>query len=99
MTIAIVGVGETDFAFADPRPASAMALDAIRPAEDSRSGLHRDVGLAGSGTVGAPQLARMAIESGLADVVVFYFTINQSSGPTWFVIASRSSEKLRMPST
>lgn len=107
--------------------------------------------MAGSGTVGAPQPARMAIESGLADVVVFYFTINlsrlgsggaysfhvadpakaslerrgcptssgwhrlaascaagasiachasrKSSSVTWFVIASRSSEKLRMPST
>jgi acetyl-CoA acetyltransferase len=36
------------------------------------------IGLAGSGTVGAPSLARMAIESGQADVVVAYFTLNLS---------------------
>jgi acetyl-CoA acetyltransferase len=32
MTVAIVGVGETDYAFRDPRPPGAMALDAVRRA-------------------------------------------------------------------
>ena len=36
------------------------------------------LGIAGSGTVGAPALARMAIESGEASVVVSYYSINLS---------------------
>lgn len=112
MTIAIVGVGETEYAFKDPRPPAAMAVDAVRraiadaglvasdvdgviteaitvapvaPVDEvaTRAGI-RDrrftgyLGLAGSGTVGAPMLARMAIESGEADVVVVYYAINLS---------------------
>ena len=112
MTIAIVGVGETDYTFKDPRAPAAMAVDAIRRALDDAGLAAADVdgvltegltvapvapvdevatrlgirerpftayfGLAGSGTVGAPMLARMAIESGEASVVVMYFAINLS---------------------
>ncbi len=112
MAVAIVGVGETDYAWKDPRPVPALALDACRraiadagltPAEvdgfvteahsmvtrapvdeiATRLGV-RDrrytaaIGLAGSGTVGAALLARQAIESGLAEVVVVYYAINLS---------------------
>jgi acetyl-CoA acetyltransferase len=112
MTIAIVGVGETDYAWKDPRPPAAMALDAVRRALDD-AGLRASdvdgfviealtlphtapvdeisqrlgltdrpftayVGLAGSGTVGAPLVARMAIESGQASVVVMYYAISLS---------------------
>jgi hypothetical protein len=35
-------------------------------------------GIAGAGTVGAPVLARLAIEAGLAEVVVSYYAINLS---------------------
>lgn len=112
MAIAIVGVGETDYSFKDPRTPSAMALDAVRRALDDagldasavdrfaieaitvpptapvdeishRLGLSDRpftayVGLAGSGTVGAPMVARMAIESGRASVVVMYYAISLS---------------------
>jgi acetyl-CoA acetyltransferase len=112
VTIAIVGVGETDPSFADGRPAAAMALEAIRRALDdagirpsdvdgfiSEAGTSgasmpideiarhlgvRDrtfsasIGIAGSGTVGAPVIAKAAIEAGLADVVVFYYAIDLS---------------------
>lgn len=110
--IAIVGVGETSPRFADTRPPSALALDAIRlaladagvdaaevdgfvteansmpttaPADLIAQRLGVDerrfsasLGLAGSGNVGAPILARAAIESGAADVVVCYYAINLS---------------------
>jgi hypothetical protein len=36
MAIAIVGVGETDYSFNDPRTPSAMALDAVRRATQLR---------------------------------------------------------------
>jgi len=41
MTIAIVGVGETDYSWKDPRPVAALALDATRRALD-------DAGLTGA---------------------------------------------------
>jgi acetyl-CoA acetyltransferase len=112
MSIAIVGVGETDYAWKDPRPPAALAIDAVRRALDDAGLTGADVdgfvtegytlahnaptdlvaerigvkdrafaatmGIAGSGTVGAPQLARLAIESGLASVVVSYYAINLS---------------------
>ena len=37
------------------------------------------LGIAGSGTVGAPIMAELAIEAGLADVVVSYYGINLSA--------------------
>jgi acetyl-CoA acetyltransferase len=41
-----------------------------------------NIGIAGSGTVGAPMLAEMAIESGRASVVLSYYSINLSKrGP------------------
>jgi acetyl-CoA acetyltransferase len=113
MTIAIVGVGETDYQWADPRPVAALALDATRRALDDAGLSGQDVdgfvieamtmgeeapadqiaqrlgvrnrtfstslGIAGSGTVGAPIVAELAIEAGLADVVVSYFGINLST--------------------
>jgi acetyl-CoA acetyltransferase len=112
MTIAIVGVGETDYAWKDPRPPVALAIEAVRRALDDAGLTGADVdgfvtesytlahnapvdqvaerigvkdrlftahaGIAGSGTVGAPLLARMAIESGQASVVVSYYAINLS---------------------
>lgn len=115
MTIAIVGVGETEYALKDPRPPSALALEAVRraladagidptdvdgfvteanrmphaaPADEiaQRLGVKErrftaHLGLAGSGNVGAPLLARGAIESGLAEIVVVYYAISLSSRP------------------
>ena len=112
MAVAIVGVGETDYAWKDARPVPALALDACRRAVADAGLVPADVdgfvveahsmvtrapvdeiaprlgvrdrrytaaiGLAGSGTVGAALLARQAIESGLADVVVAYYAINLS---------------------
>jgi acetyl-CoA acetyltransferase len=110
MTIAIVGVGETDYAWKDPRTPAAMAVDAVHRALADAGLTGADVdgivtesytlrapadlvaahigmrerpfsahlGIAGSGTVGAPGLARMAIESGEASVVVSYYAINLS---------------------
>jgi acetyl-CoA acetyltransferase len=37
-----------------------------------------DIGIAGSGTIGALMLAELAIDAGIADVVVSYFAINLS---------------------
>ena len=113
MTIAIVGVGETDYSWKDPRPVAALALDATRRAIDDAglTGAEVDgfvieamslgekappdqlahhlgarnrtfsaqLGIAGSGTVGAPIVAELAIEAGLADVVVSYYGINLSA--------------------
>jgi acetyl-CoA acetyltransferase len=113
VTIAIVGVGETDYAWKDPRSPSALAVDAVQraladagltgadvdgivtesytlvnsaPADlvGARIGMRErpftaHVGIAGSGTVYAPALARMAIESGEASVVVSYYSINLSA--------------------
>ena len=116
MTIAIVGVGETEYAWKESRPPAALALDAVRRALADAGLTGADVdgfvtesytlanrapadmlaqhlgvrdraftahaGIAGSGTVGAPALARMAIEAGLASVVVSYYAINLSArGP------------------
>lgn len=115
MSIAIVGVGETDYAFKDPRPEAEMALEAIRRALDDAGLRPEDVdgfvsesystvryapvdeisqrlgvkdrtfsaqmSIAGAGNVGAPQLARLAIESGRASVVVCYYGINLSGRP------------------
>jgi acetyl-CoA acetyltransferase len=116
VTIAIVGVGETEYAWKESRPPAALALEAVRRAlaDAGLSGADVDgfvtesytlanrapadmlaqhlgvrdraftahAGIAGSGTVGAPALARMAIESGLASVVVSYYAINLSArGP------------------
>lgn len=112
MTISIVGVGETDYAWKDPRPPAALALDAIRRALDDAGLAASEVdgfvteeftlahkapvdeiaqrlgvrdrafsahaGIAGSGTVGAAALARLAIDAGLASVVVSYYAINLS---------------------
>jgi acetyl-CoA acetyltransferase len=112
VTIAIVGVGETDYAWKDTRPPVALAIDAVRRALDDAGLTGADVdgfvtesytmghnapvdlvaerigatnraftahaGIAGAGTVGAPMLARMAIESGQASVVVSYYAINLS---------------------
>ena len=113
MTIAIVGIGETDYAWKDPRPPAALAVDAVRRALADAGLTGADVdgivtesytlghnapadliaahigvrdrpftahlGIAGSGTVGAPGLARMAIESGAASVVVSYYAIHLSA--------------------
>ena len=135
MTIAIVGVGETDYAFKDPRPPAALAVDAVRraladaglqpdevdgvvteaitvapvaPVDEvaTRVGIHDRrftgyLGLAGSGTVGAPMLARMAIESGEASVVVVYYAINlsrQGSGGAYaFHAADPAKAAFEMP--
>jgi acetyl-CoA acetyltransferase len=112
MTIAIVGVGETDYAWKDPRSPAAMAVDAVQraladagltgadvdgivtesytlanraPADLVAAhlgvrdrGFSAHLGIAGSGTVGAPALARLAIDSGEASVVVSYYAINLS---------------------
>lgn len=112
VTVAIVGVGETDYAWKDTRSPAALALDAVRraladaglsPADvdgfvtESYTLSHNapidlvaaqlgvkdrpfsaSLGIAGSGTVGAAGLARHAIETGQADVVVSYYAINLS---------------------
>jgi acetyl-CoA acetyltransferase len=113
MTIAIVGVGETEYAWKEPRSPAALAVDAVQRALADAGLTGPDVdgivtesytlanrapadfvaahigikdrafsahtGIAGSGTVGAPALARLAIESGLASVVVSYYAINLSA--------------------
>jgi len=115
VTIAIVGVGETDYAFADPRSEPEMVLDAIHRALDDAGldaadidgfvsesystiryapvdeiaqrlrlkdrAFSAQLSLAGAGTVGAPQMAQLAIEAGLASVVVSYYGINLSGRP------------------
>jgi acetyl-CoA acetyltransferase len=116
VTIAIVGIGETDYAWKDSRSPGALAVDAVRRALDDAGLRGADVdgivsesytlatrapadfvakhlgmreraftahaGIAGSGTVGAPALARLAIEAGLADIVISYYAINLSArGP------------------
>ena len=112
MTIAIVGVGETDPQWRDPRPVPALAVEASRlaladaglspadvdgfvieafsvaeraPADEvahllgvQNRAFSAQLGIAGSGTVAAPMLAELAIEAGLADVVVSYYAINLS---------------------
>jgi acetyl-CoA acetyltransferase len=112
MTIAIAGVGETDYVWQEPRRPLALAIDAVRRALDDAGLAPSDVdgfvledytlghqapvedvaerlgvrdraftaraGIAGAGIVNAPALARLAIEAGLADVVVSYYAINLS---------------------
>lgn len=112
MSVAIVGVGETEPHRSDPRSPSELAADATRLALDDaglsvgdidgivtesytfghasppdlvghRLGLTErpftaEVGIAGAGTIGALMLAQMAIDSGLASVVVSYYAINLS---------------------
>lgn len=113
MTIAIVGVGESDIAHRSGRTEGALVREAIdRALADAGvassavdgfviEGLgtgHRtpvdgvaaslcleshpfsaQVSIAGAGIVAAPQVARLAIESGLASVVVVYFGLALSS--------------------
>jgi acetyl-CoA acetyltransferase len=112
VTIAIVGVGETDYQWSDPRPPAALALEATRraladaglegadvdgfvieaatlgraaPSDElarhlgvRNRALDVQLGVAGSGTVGAPVIAQLAIDAGLAEVVVCYYAINLS---------------------
>jgi acetyl-CoA acetyltransferase len=112
VTIAIVGVGETDYSWKDARSPGALAVDAVRRALDDAGLTGADVdgivtesytlatkappdfvaahigmtdrpftaqaGIAGSGTVGAPALARLAIDAGEASVIVSYYAINLS---------------------
>jgi acetyl-CoA acetyltransferase len=112
VTIAIVGVGETDYQWSDTRPPAALALEATRraladaglegadvdgfvveaatlggaaPSDElarhlgvRNRGLDVRLGVAGSGTVGAPVIAELAIDAGLAEVVVCYYAINLS---------------------
>ena len=112
MTVAIVGVGETEPSRRDPRTVPELAADACRLAL-AEAGIdaaevdglcaesftfgkrvppdniaHRigmtqrpftaEVGIAGSGTVGALMLAQAAIDSGLATTVLSYYAINLS---------------------
>ena len=112
MSIAIVGVGETEPSWRDPRSLPELAADACRLALDDaglrgqdvegiatesatfgrlvpadelahRIGMRErpfsaEIGVAGAGTVGALLLAELAIESGVADVLVSYYAINLS---------------------
>lgn len=112
MTVAIVGVAETQPSRSDPRSVTELVIDASRLAladaglqgdavdaivtEDFTFGrsVHHDgiarrigmtkrpfsaqIGIAGSGTVGALQLAELVIDAGIADVVVSYYAINLS---------------------
>jgi acetyl-CoA acetyltransferase len=129
MTIAIVGVGETDYAWKDPRSPAALALDAVQRALADAGLTGADVdgivtesytlatkapadfvaahlgmrdrnfsahmGIAGSGTVGAPALARMAIESGQASVVVSYYAINLSERGAGGAYAVHAGDKAK----
>jgi acetyl-CoA acetyltransferase len=110
MTVAIVGVAETDPSANDPRTVPELCADACRSALEEaglaasevdgiavesftlgvppddiarRIGMTErpftaEIGIAGSGTVGALLLAQAAIESGLATVVISYYGINLS---------------------
>ncbi|MEZ5120997.1 MAG: thiolase family protein [Solirubrobacterales bacterium] len=113
MTIAIVGVGETQYRMRDGRPVETLVLEAVRRALDDaglepadvdgfaleghsmsrrvradelspRMGLRdraftAQSSLAGAGVVGAAQLAELAIDAGLASVVVSYYGTSLSS--------------------
>lgn len=115
MTIAIVGVGETQQRVGDPRPEAELALEAIHraladaglaavdvdgfvtesyatiryaPVDEiaQRLGVRdrafsAQLSLAGAGNVGAPQIAELAIDGGLASVVVCYYGINLTGRP------------------
>ena len=109
----IVGVGETEPRWQDPRPVRELVTDAVRRALSDAGLRGADVdgvateayamatdappdeighaigmvdrtftghtSLAGAGTVGAIQLAALAIESGLASVVISYYGISLST--------------------
>ena len=113
MSVAIVGVGETEPRWQDPRPVRELVTDAVRRALADAGLRGADVdgvateayamatdappdeighaigmvdrtftghtSLAGAGTVGAIQLAALAIESGLASVVISYYGISLST--------------------
>lgn len=113
MTIAIVGVGETQYRMRDGRPVETLVLEAVRRALDDAGLEPADVdgfaleghsmsrrvqadelsprlglrdraftaqsSLAGAGVVGAAQLAELAIDAGLASVVVSYYGTSLSS--------------------
>lgn len=113
MTIAIVGVGETEPSRRDPRSVAELAADASRlaladagltadqvdgivaessslgrrvPPDDvaHRIGMTRrpftaEIGIAGSGTVGALMVAQAAIDAGMATTVISYYGINLSA--------------------
>jgi acetyl-CoA acetyltransferase len=113
VTIAIVGVGESDISRRSAAPEGVLVRQAIDRAladaglsASSIDGLviegmgtgsrvpldgvarslcmserpfSAQVSIAGAGLVGAPQMARLAIESGLASVVLVYFGLHLSS--------------------
>jgi acetyl-CoA acetyltransferase len=113
MTVAIVGVGEIDPAWKDPRPVIGLVTEASRRALDdaglspgvvdgltseAQSMLNRarpdevaravntplrrftaHTSIAGAGVIGALQLGVLAIEAGLADVVLSYYGISLST--------------------
>ena len=134
MTIAIVGIGETDYQFRDPRPAATLAVEAVRRALDDAGLRPSDVdgfvsetystvertpvdeiaqrvgvtkrafsvqhSIAGAGIVGAPAMARLAIESGLASVVVCFYGTSLSTkpgGPYGFHAADPAKASFEMP--
>jgi acetyl-CoA acetyltransferase len=112
VSIAIVGVGETEPSRRDPRSLPELAADACRialvdaglrghdvdgiatesatfgkyvPPDElaHRIGMRKrpfsaEIGVAGAGTIGALLLAELAVESGVADVVISYYAINLS---------------------
>jgi acetyl-CoA acetyltransferase len=112
VTVAIVGVGETEPSRRDPRSVAELAADACRlaladaglspadvdgiatesvtfgrlvPPDDiahrigmSRRAFSADTGIAGAGTVGALMLAELAIDAGIADVVLSYYALSLS---------------------
>lgn len=134
MTAAIVGVGEIDPAWKDPRPVIALVTEAARRALDdagldpaavdgftseAQTTLHRarpdevavalgsparrfsaHTSIAGSGVIGALQLAELAIDAGLADVVVSYYGISLSvteGGPYTIHAEDPAKAGLEMP--
>jgi acetyl-CoA acetyltransferase len=129
VTIAIVGIGETDYAWKEPRSPAALAVDAVQRALADAGLRGADVdgivtesytmankapadfvaahigvrdrtfsahtGIAGAGTVGAPALARLAIESGQASVVVSYYAINLSARGAGGAYAIHAADKAK----
>jgi len=134
MTIAIVGVGESDISWRSNRPVGALIREAIERALSDAGLVESDVdgfviegmgtnrftpvdevafsmglkerpfaaqiSIAGSGVVAAPKLARLAIEAGLASVVVVYYGLSLSSiegGPYSFHAEDQMKASLEMP--